>query len=133
MGDKPELTAHITLGYQRQFTERSPYFYKVSGGAWSDRAHKVRLSSLFSIETGIRIGEASGFYGTATTGVARVGQTNSQISTKFQFQQAASLGWADSNGAAMGVFLKHLSNAGIRLPNFGYNIVGLEVTLPLSY
>jgi hypothetical protein len=39
----------------------------------------------------------------------------------------------DKNGAGLGVAFKHISNAGIKLPNFGYNFLALEVTLPLIY
>ena len=128
-------TAFLNVSYQRGFDAESPgpYFYRLSGGAYSNRAVGTYLTSIFSAELGIRVGGDSGPYGTVTTGFARIGQPDRLVSTNFQFLQGASLGLMDKNGAGLGVAFKHISNAGIKLPNFGYNFLALEVTLPLIY
>ena len=121
----------LNFGYQDEFSGALSWFdYKLEVGGWVDNANNGRKSGGFagsSIGVEPRVGV---FYINAFFGAAAVFPTDAMLGSTFQFMEDIGLGVGDQRGVRVGVNYKHLSNAGLWLPNRGRDFFTVQVQLP---
>ncbi len=122
----------FTVGYQGDLTR----FFKYQGevGFYADtRADgNVRKSSALATgSVGFEV-EHSFFYASVFWGLGFISTPDKQLSSVFEFNQDLSVGFRDSRGTSIALNYKHLSNAGITLPNEGRDFLMVRLQIPLS-
>lgn len=126
----PGEAKFVSLGHQhhisRVFTQR------IDVGAWfNEQPDYRRKSSAFqSYSLGIRV-EPGYFFAETYWGIANITQTDTVLSTNFQFTEELTFGVKDNNGKWIGIGIKHFSNAGIQLPNKGRNFYTINLGFEL--
>lgn len=98
--------------------------HKLSWGEWFDPHPEYdRSSAMFgSYSVGIRV-EPGQFYFENYLGLAMISETDSMLSTNFEFTEEIGFGIKDSLGRFFGFEYRHFSNAGIQLPNKGRDFI----------
>jgi len=94
--------------------------HKLAAGGWFDPKPVLKRSgaSFGAYSIGIKV-EPGIFYAENFFGVSLISQTDSMLSTNFEFTEEIGIGIQDALGRFLGFQWKHFSNAGIQLPNKG--------------
>jgi len=94
--------------------------HKLAAGGWFDPKPVLKRSgaSFGAYSIGIKV-EPGIFYAENFFGVSLISQTDSMLSTNFEFTEEIGVGIQDTLGRFLGFQWKHFSNAGIQLPNKG--------------
>lgn len=114
---------------------QSPLLYildqKWEVGMWSDQHGDGRKSSGFggwSMGVEPKIGT---FYVHSFWGVIGITTTDSMLGSNLQFMQDLGMGVRDARGVGIGVGYKHISDAGIKMPNKGRDFFFAQLQIPL--
>lgn len=122
--------ANFALGYEKPLGEILDQ--RLEMGLWTDNLHNGRSSSGYgNYEVGIKV-RHEGFYLQTFVGVALINNTDTQLSSVYEFTHDIGFGLMEKSGKAMGLNFKHFSNAGLKKPNIGRNFMQFEVKVPLS-
>jgi len=98
-------------------------------GYWSDRLNR----SSFYATTQIGLDAANEvIYSDFYTGVSLISQPDLVLSTPLEFKHDLGVGVVGKNKVRVGFNYSHLSNAGIRQPNFGRDSIQFKLTLPIK-
>lgn len=102
----------------------SLFRHKLSAGAWIDPHPEFNRSSatFSSYSIGLRV-EPGYFYFEDYAGLALISETDSMLSTNFEFTEEVGMGVKDNEGRFFGLEYRHFSNAGIQDPNKGRDFV----------
>ena len=105
---------------------------KLSVGGWVDQHEYVgRTSSGYGFYSlGIR-SEPGIFFAEAFWGVGGITATDQLLSSHLQFMGDVMIGVNDLQGRSFGIGYKHISNAGISLPNRGRDAIVLSIGVEL--
>lgn len=100
---------------------------RFTGGVWLDNAGNGRKSSGFaSAQVGFEVNN-NGIVGSIFTGPAFINQTDALLGGNFQFMENFNLGIQDQNSNYIGVYYRHISDAGLTPINIGRDFMGLEI------
>jgi hypothetical protein len=117
-----------TIGLQKDLYNVFKQRYTVGG--WVDNTGNGRLSSgLASAQLGFEVNR----YGTVASiffGPCLITTPDIYLGGYFQFMTDIHLALEDNKHNSMGVFYRHISSAGIEMPNDGRDLVGLEIKFP---
>lgn len=121
----------FNLGYQGEFGGAlSLLDYKWEAGGWIDNVRKGRKHGGFvsgSVGVEPRIGA---FYANAFVGLAAISPTDAMLGSVYQFVEDFGFGVGDQRKVRVGLNYKHISNAGIKMPNRGRDFLTLQVQFP---
>ena len=105
--------------------------YKYEFGGWVDNVSSDRKSAGYaSASLGIEPKFSDWFYINSFWGVALITNTDTQLSTPYEFMQDLGVGVKDSRGVRIGTGYKHISNAGIKQPNRGRDFLFINLQIP---
>jgi hypothetical protein len=124
----------FNVGYEDELT---PLFrQKVEIGYWNDllksRGHKDSFHGAYSIGAKIMPSPSGGIYGESYLGVGLVQRPDVLLGSTFQFSHDIGVGIEDGAGRAIGISLKHYSNAGLVKPNWGRNFIQFSFKIPIG-
>lgn len=119
---------YFTVGYTDKLTDILDYQAEIGG--WKTTIQSERSSIYSSYQVGIAT-EGS-VYARVFTGVAAITQTDSRLSSPFQFKHDIGVGIKDKRNVGIGVNYSHVSNADLKLPNLGRDFVQLRVEVPFN-
>lgn len=117
-------------GYNYYLHERT-LFWRTEFGGWVDTAGSGRGSSAFGSQMLGVNAENEFFYAQGAAGVALLSNTDSFLGGNIAFTETASIGINGSHNTKVGVFYKHISNAGLYDPNIGRDFIGVQINIPL--
>lgn len=118
----------FSLGYQSTFV--SVFDYQYEGGFFIDNQGEGRKSAAFAnAALGLSIIKET-LYTRFFFGPALISDTDTRLSTHYQFNTDAEIGIRDERDVAMGIGYKHMSNAGIKLPNAGRDFIFIKLAIP---
>lgn len=104
---------------------------KWEGGLIYDTRPSAKAMGFLSGSLGVEP-KAGPLYVNFFQGVGLVSTSDAYLSGLFQFFIEAGAGVADvDTGIKLGVHCKHISNAGISLPNRGKDMCGIQIGIPL--
>lgn len=106
-------SALYSLGIGNYF-KNSKFLYRTDIGFWTESNERNRRGLYGSFLLGYRLGSLQGFNASLKAGVAVISGIDRVLSSPFQFTEEASLGYSKFS-----VGIKHISNAGLRMPNLG--------------
>jgi hypothetical protein len=123
---KNSLSETKTLAIGLQEDLWGPLKQRGAVGAWLDNAGQGKSSSAFaSGQLGFEV-DHQGLIGGIFSGPAVISNTDVLLGGHFQFMEDLHLGIQDRNNY-IGVFYRHLSSAGLEMPNIGRDLVGIEI------
>ncbi len=120
IGEKKVLTA----GYEYNWGAPS---LKLDAGTWNVNGGMAFYGAL---NFGVHVISSGGLTTRIGFGPAVISQTDERLSSNFEFNIQARIG-LNMGGWEAGLNALHLSNAGIKLPNLGRDIVGIYIGVPL--
>lgn len=125
----PAEVKNFSIAHQQEFAMLG--VQKTELGFWADsRKDQGRSDSAYgSYSVGLRVNPEP-LYIEALWGVALISTPDVFLSGHFQFTQDLGIGFKDHYGRAIGVSYKHLSNAGIMLPNKGRDMFLIQIGIP---
>lgn len=115
-----------------QETVVGPFIRQYELGGWFDNSgiEGRRSSALAGASLGVNV-NGGPFFGQALVGPALISCKDSSLGGPFQFNNDVAFGIRDdSNKATFGVAYKHVSSAGIELPNRGRDFLMFRISLP---
>ena len=120
----------LSVGQQKDFFY-NVFDYKVELGGWyDDTKHRGARNSFFgSGSVGVDV-DARNVYANWFFGGGLITTPDSSLGGYFQLFHDAEIGLQSYSKKRIGVFFKHISDAGIRKPNKGRNFLGLKASLP---
>jgi hypothetical protein len=136
----------LGIGVGKRILERGPFerfgsvgmryggqTWKVqtSAGYWMAPAHLERHSFYGSLQGGVQVEGKGGTYAQMMFGPALISQDDCRITGMFQFHLTGGLGIVDDNGTGVSLLWTHFSNAGIKQPNLGRDILTLRLIIPV--
>ena len=104
---------------------------QANGGYYLALAEGERSAWMGSLQTGLEVVGDGGTYGQLMFGPAYVSQDDSKLSGRFQFHLTGGVGVKNDDGYGIGVMWNHLSNAGIKQPNMGRDMITAQLTIPI--
>jgi len=127
--DSKAETKVFSLGYSEKFFQAM--MYQLEAGAWIDNRKDLdRKSSGFGFGSiGLDV-QTGAFYIQALWGAGLITCTDSMLGGPFQFNTDLGIGLRDSNGYSIGIGYKHISSAGIELPNKGRDFMMMRLAVP---
>lgn len=117
----------FAVGYQNELLFLD---YKLETGLWADSGGSNRSSAGFGAASLGLEPHLGVFYIHSFWGLAFITDTDSMLSTHYQFMQDLGLGVGDNRGIRVGVGYKHISNAGIKSPNRGRDFLYINLQIP---
>ena len=118
-------TKVLSLGYQEDLWNALKQ--RATVGFWFDDAGNGRSSSAFgSGQLGFEVNR-DGLIADVFFGPAAISSPDSLLGGRFQFMESLNLGIQDKFNNYIGLFYRHLSSAGLEMPNIGRDMVGLEI------
>lgn len=123
-------TKTIFLAYQE--TIFGPFIKQYELGGWIDNSgHEGRKSSgLLGASAGINV-NAQIFFAQALVGPSLISHTDTNLGGHFQFNNDIAFGFRDPDTkATVGFGYKHVSSAGLELPNRGRDFLMFRVSVP---
>jgi len=123
----------VSLAHQRPFL-KDLLVNKIELGAFSDSRSDLgrRSSGYIADSIGLRIQPFQGFYVESLWGLSALSHTDSWLGSHFQFMQDLGIGFVDSNSSTIGLSYKHISSAGLFLPNKGRDFIVIQIGIPLK-
>lgn len=103
-----------------------PWVYTLSGGFWSDIRGGYATSPFVSATSGLKV-EYGPLMATSGWGLGAIAFPDAALSTYWQFCNDSAAGIRSKEGHSVALFYKHMSNAGIKLPNQGRDFFGIRV------
>jgi hypothetical protein len=122
------LPQYFTVGYTDKLTDILDYQMEVGG--WRTDIQSEQSSFYSSYQVGFVAGRS--VYARAFTGVAAITQTDSRLSSPFQFKHDVGVGVKNKRNVGIGINYSHVSNAGFKMPNLGRDFIQLRVELPFN-
>jgi hypothetical protein len=110
------------------------WVYQLEVGGWADKGNGGAKNLKGSFYTAASIGVEvllETVFARILVGPTLISHTDARLSTNFQIHHEFSLGIRGKNGLGIGLFLKHFSNGGIRLPNESRDLYGFLVQFPM--
>lgn len=96
-------------------------------GGWFDNTGSGRSSSgLISGQLGFEVNRNNTIVG-IFSGPTVLSNTDVLLGGNFQFMDDLRIGIQDNKNNYIGLFYRHISSAGIEMPNIGRDLVGLEI------
>jgi len=118
----------IDIGYYAAL-EKS-VSWAVTAGYYGDKS--IDLDTFYGCaQFGVELHPASFMYIDNYFGPCYFHEAQGLISGKLQFATNMGIGWRDSTGSQVGLNLKHFSNAGIKKPNTGTNLIMFNMSFGL--
>lgn len=98
--------------------------HKFAVGSWFDQNINLGQSSsqFTAYSMGIKV-DAGYLYVENMFGIGLISRTDALLSTNFEFTEELGAGIQDKLGKYIGFTVKHFSNAGLQLPNYGRNFM----------
>lgn len=123
-------TRHVGVAYSKAFNSVLHGYGELVG--WADRRTDLGRKSSPALNLGIGSRtEAGVVYAHAFFGAAIIGSPDTILGGRFpQFFQDFGVGLQGSNRVSVGVHFKHISSGGIHEPNFGRDLIGVDLGLP---
>lgn len=116
----------------RQGNLISIFSYQLEGGVFTDINDQSKNTAAFgNAALGFTI-EQPYSYAKLFFGPAVISSTDTRLSSYYQFNHDIELGVKNKNGLGIGLDYKHISNAGLKEPNLGRDLVGLKLTFGLG-
>ena len=102
-------------------------------GGWWDRSRLagVKNSGFVYYALGLEP-RFKNFYFSYFVGPSLISSTDSRLGSNFQFTHDLGIGLKDSRGVRVGLCYRHFSNAGLKEPNAGRDLIGASVTIPFK-
>ena len=106
--------------------------HKIGIGAWFDPKPELNRAgaSFMTYAVGLKV-QPGDIYIENFFGFGWISQTDSMLSTSFEFTEELGIGTSDKYGRFIGIQLKHFSNAGIQIPNKGRNFILINAGVEL--
>lgn len=120
-----ELTS---LGYQNKL--HNAIYQKIEGGAWVDNASGMSNSLYISYSLGLRVDSGKAF-AEWFFGPTLISSPDNNLGGTFQFNHDLFFGLRDKQGYSVGLGIKHISSAGIEIPNLGRDFILIRIGVPL--
>lgn len=98
-------------------------------GAWIDTASGRNPSGFGSYSVGVAP-QFGVFYVHALWGAGLITTTDELLGGHFQFFHDLGFGLKDDRGVAVGIQYKHISSAGLAMPNYGRDFLLIRMSLP---
>lgn len=118
-------TKTLTLGIQEDIY--GPLKDRAIVGGWLDNAGNGKSgSALASGQLGFEVNR-DGLVAGIFSGPAMISNTDVLLGGHFQFMDDLHLGIQDKDGSYIGIVYRHLSSAGVEMPNVGRDLVGIEL------
>jgi len=118
-------TKTVALGIQEDLWQALKQKFTVGG--WLDDAGNGKKNSAFvSGQLGFEVNN-NGLVGSVFSGPTLISTPDVLLGGRFQFMDDVHLGIQDHFNNYIGVFYRHLSSAGLEMPNIGRDLVGLEI------
>ncbi len=118
-------TKTVAIGYQEDLWDALKQ--RVTLGGWVDDAGNGKNNSVFLAgQLGFEVNR-DGLVAGVFSGPAVISNTDVLLGGHFQFMDDVRLGIQDRIGSYVGVFYRHLSSAGLEMPNIGRDMVGVEI------
>jgi hypothetical protein len=129
--DSNSETKVISIAYQEQIAFLEYLIKQYEVGAYIDSRQDLgrRSSGFATASLGVHV-NAAGTYCQALWGVGGITNVDSYLGGNFQFNQDLSVGFRDNNGAMIGVNYKHISSAGLYMPNVGRDFLMIKMSVP---
>lgn len=128
--EKLGSTKAIFLSYQDVIF--GPFIKQYELGGWFDNTgiQGRRSSALLGASAGIHV-NAGYLFAQALIGPCAISNTDSNLGGHFQFNNDIGLGLRDpETKSTIGLAYKHISSAGIFLPNKGRDLIMFRVSIP---
>lgn len=109
-----------------------PFIRQYELGGWFDNSHQPNRKSSFlgGASVGIHV-NAEIFFAQALVGPSLISHTDSALGGHFQFNNDYAFGLRDPDTkATVGFNYKHVSSAGLELPNRGRDFLMFRVSIP---
>ena len=103
-----------------------PWVYTLAVGGIFDPRPGYASTPLLAGTTGVRASYGP-LMASTEWGLAAIGKTDLALSTYYQFTNLSQIAITDQNGHFVGAFYRHLSNAGIKQPNLGRDMLGAVI------
>lgn len=141
-----DLDGSLTVGIGKSVLSRQPFERygafgvryggetwkaQASGGYWLALAENEKASPFASLQTGVEIEGKSGGTLSVMFGPAWIKNPDSKLAGNFQFHLTFGGGVANVLGYRLMWEWQHFSNAGIKQPNNGRDILSLKLIFPL--
>ena len=121
-----------TLSFGRQQPLGSIFIWQYEGGFWSDARTDVGRSGSGFVNASAGLNVNFGYmYTQSLWGVAYMTSPDSFLGSHEQFNQDFSAGVKDGRGVSIGLNYKHMSSAGIFMPNQGRDFMSVRLGFPL--
>jgi hypothetical protein len=118
-------TKMLTLGIQEGVF--GPLKDRAVIGGWFDNSGRGRSSSaVVAGQIGFEVNNGSLVAG-LFTGPALISNPDVLLGGPLQFMDDLHIGIQDRSGYYIGIMYRHLSSAGLEMPNIGRDVVGLEL------
>lgn len=99
---------------------------------WADDNPRRSSSGFLGYSVGLRV-KAQYIYVESLWGICGISHPdNTFLSGNFQFMQDLGIGFIDELGRSIGISYKHISNAGIQIPNKGRDALQIQVGIPFG-
>lgn len=120
------------LGLEYLHALGSSALLKADAGGWFPRNpdEQRRTSAFASLSFGYRVSLTWGPYAEAFFGPGWIQHTDAQLGSHYQFFHDVNLGFLH-DGWGIGLGFKHISNAGLKLPNQGRDFLSARFLIPL--
>lgn len=102
------------------------WFYRSDLGFWTDSAPRHRGSIYAGFLFGKRVGDLRDWHLDLSAGPMFIGSTDENLGSAFQITQELWVGYQN-----LSVGIKHISNAGIVLPNRSRDYIMIQWTVPI--
>ncbi len=128
LNSDPSSVRTLFVGYQRPLTQL--LFYQLELGALKDNHDAYGIRVLTSASIGVSTVSSSGIYIKVFFGPSFLSHPDDRLSGHFQFNNDFELGIKGTNDISIGLNYKHISNAGIVMPNLGRDLLLIKIQLP---
>jgi len=121
-------TKIFSLGYEEDWF--GPFIHQYELGLFADSSGHDRLSSGFGFySVGVEVNPGY-LVVRSLWGVGLITSPDSMLGGNFQFTQDFLIGLRDNRRNMIGFVYKHISSAGLELPNKGRDFITLQVEIP---
>lgn len=119
----------IAIGWEQPFT--TGFFVRPEGGAFMDNSGEGKSSPWLSTLGGVRATSPMGATMHLAVGPGYLHNPDQKLGGHFQFSLEGGVGMEDKNFAIAMVW-KHLSSAGINMPNQGRDFIMAQIRIPFG-
>lgn len=121
-------TKVFSLGYEDEWI--GPFIHQYEFGLFADASGHDRKSSGFGFySVGVEV-DPGYMVLRSLWGIGLISTPDSMLGGMFQFTQDFLVGLRGKNGNTIGIDYKHISSAGIEIPNKGRDFMTIQVEIP---